>query len=297
MSFPAAGPAATTPPSPLSLSFDAIGVPWQIDAQGVFPDLAQHAVRQRMARFDSAWSRFRDDSLVASAARQAGSTRFPPEGEDLFALYRRLYEATDGSVTPFVGDRLASLGYGPVRAAAAEAPPNWDAVARVEGSTVETRRPITIDIGAAGKGLLVDLVGDILADLGAASSVVDASGDLRVRGADEPVRVALEHPYDPSRAVGVVELADSALCASAGNRRTWGDGLHHVLDGRTGQPVRTTVATWAVADTAMLADGAATALFFLSPAEVLERFGAHGIRMTSDGIIKRTRSFPGTVFA
>ncbi|MGZ3089125.1 FAD:protein FMN transferase, partial [Pseudomonas aeruginosa] len=57
--------------------------------------------------------------------------------------------------------------------------------------------------------------------------VVDGSGDLAVRGT--PVRVGLEHPYDPARAIGVVEVRGAALCASAVTRRAWGDGLHHVL--------------------------------------------------------------------
>ena len=35
-----------------------------------------------------------------------------------------------------------------------------------------------------------------------------------------------------------------AIAASAANRRAWGDGLHHVLDAVTGEPVRGVVATW-----------------------------------------------------
>lgn len=294
---------ATEYPSPsavlsaIDLSFDAIGVPWRVEAFHLLSPGAEHAVRERIARFDQVWSRFRDDSVVALAARSAGTTRFPDEADRLFALYRELYDATDGAVTPFVGDTLATLGYGPVAAASAETPPAWDDVVHVDGSTVHTMSPITIDIGAAGKGLLVDLVGDVLDQHGAGSSIVDASGDLRIRRAAQPVRIALEHPRDPRRAIGLVEISEGAVCASADNRRTWGDGLHHILDGRSGRPVHDVVATWAVADTAMLADGAATALFFLSPSELWERFGVHGVRMTGDGMIERTLAFPGTVFS
>ncbi|MBO1902070.1 FAD:protein FMN transferase [Leucobacter weissii] len=282
----------------IDLSFDAIGVPWRVEAWGPLAPGAGSAVRDRIDRFDRAWSRFRDDSLVAEASREAGRTEFPAEGRRLFALYRALYEATEGAVTPFVGDALAALGYGPAGADGPGAPPPWERVARIDGSAVDTSAPVTIDVGAAGKGLLVDLVGDVLAEAGATASVVDASGDLRIRGsAGQPVRIALEHPYNTRRAIGVVEVSEGAVCASAGNRRTWGDGLHHVLDGRSGRPVRTVVATWALAEEAMLADGAATALFFLSPAELLERFGVHGARMSSDGLVERTSAFPGEVFA
>ncbi|MFT3944608.1 MAG: FAD:protein FMN transferase [Ancrocorticia sp.] len=290
-------PSPSAVSSALDLHFDAIGVPWRVEAFPLLAPGGEHAVRERIARFDRVWSRFRDDSLVALAAGSAGTTRFPDEAERLFALYRALYEATAGGVTPFVGDTLAALGYGPAATLPALTPPAWEEVAQVNGSTVTTTRPVTIDIGAAGKGLLVDLVGDVLDGLGAGSSIVDASGDLRIRRAAEPVRIALEHPRDPRRAVGLVEISEGAICASADNRRTWGNGLHHILDGRSGQPVHDVVATWALADTAMLADGAATALFFLSPSELWERFGVHGVRMTSDGMIERTLAFPGKVFA
>ena len=91
--------------------------------------------------------------------------------------------------------------------------------------------------------------------------MVDASGDLRVRGAASE-RIALEHPADPTKAIGVVELRDGALCASASNRRAWGDGLHHVIDAVTGLPTAAVIATWALAPDALHADGLATALFF-----------------------------------
>ena len=115
--------------------------------------------------------------------------------------------------------------------------------------------------GAAGKGYLIDLVSGVLAEQGYPEHVIDASGDLLARG-EVRMRVALEHPRDPKKAIGVVELHDGALAASASNRRAWGDGLHHVLDAVTGEPTGSVLATWALADSAMLADGAATALFF-----------------------------------
>lgn len=123
----------------------------------------------------------------------------------------------------------------------------------------------------------MDRVAALLPD----ATTVDASGDILVRGA--PQRIALEHPHDARRAIGVVTVADEALCASAANRRAWGDGLHHVLDARTGEPVRTVVATWAIARTAMLADAAATALFFEGGERFAHAHDVHWVRMLTDG--------------
>jgi thiamine biosynthesis lipoprotein len=124
---------------------------------------------------------------------------------------------------------------------------------------------------------------------------VDAGGDLRHHG-DQPVRVGLEHPLDPTRVVGVVELHGNALCASAVNRRAWSDGLHHILDARTGVPVDDVLATWVIADDAMLADGIATALFLTDAQRMnhTDRFAY--VRMLSDRI-ESSPGFSGELFA
>ena len=281
------------------LVFDAIGTRWQIDsADPLAPELAR-AIDDRVAAFDQTWSRFRSDSIVADIARTAGSRDLGEDAPPLFALYARLADATDGAVTPFVGDALNHLGYDAAYSlrendGARSGAPAWADVARLDGTVLHTTAPVTIDIGAAGKGYLVGLVTDLLIAAGHRWFTVDASGDIAHRG--EPIRVALEHPYDPARAIGVVTLTGGALCASATNRRAWGAGLHHILDGRTGSPVDTVVATWALAADTATADGVATALFFTPPARLATLFGAEGVRVFTDGRIERSPGFPGELF-
>jgi thiamine biosynthesis lipoprotein len=124
---------------------------------------------------------------------------------------------------------------------------------------------------------------------------IDASGDL-LNSSRAPVEVALEHPYDSSRAIGTLPLGAGALCASAANRRVWGDGLHHVLDGTTGAPVRTVVASWAMAGTAMLADALATALFFVEGTRLREEFEFSWLTVSSDGHAEYSADFEGALF-
>jgi thiamine biosynthesis lipoprotein len=165
---------------------------------------------------------------------------------------------------------------------------SWD------GAALEVARPVTVDVGAAGKGYLVDLVSDLLVDAGIGEHIVDASGDLRTRGV--PMRIALEHPLDPSKAVGIAELVEGAFCASATTRRAWGDGLHHVLDAITGLPTERVLATWVLAPTALVADGLATALFFDPAAEFVSRSATAYARMSSDGTLDASTDFPGELF-
>ncbi|MDF2492768.1 MAG: hypothetical protein K0Q58_1346, partial [Microbacterium sp.] len=172
-------------------------------------------------------------------------------------------------------------GYSFVDRGPRAAPPDWTRLLRWEDGSIALSGEATIDVGALGKGRLVDLVLAVVAPHVDGAVVVDASGDLAVRGG--PERVGLEHPYDPTRAIGVATVTDAALAASAVNRRAWGEGLHHVLDARTGVPVRRIAATWTVASDAMHADAAATALFFDGGPELAAAWDVDWVRMTTDG--------------
>jgi thiamine biosynthesis lipoprotein len=249
-------------------------------------------------RYDRTWSRFREDSLVTRVARTAGSHEFPEDAPALFALYRELYEATDGALSPLVGRALEQWGYDraySLRPNAVVAPvPRWEDAISWDGHRLTTLAPVVVDVGAAGKGQLVDLLSDILTEAGVADHSVDGSGDLRHHGTT-PLRVALEHPLDTSRAIGVATLSDGALCASASNRRAW-PGAHHILDALTGTPVREVVASWAIAPTALVADGLATALFVGEPARLAERFEFEWVRMFADGRVEASTGFDGEMF-
>ncbi len=110
------------------------------------------------------------------------------------------------------------------------------------------------------------------------------------------IRVALEHPADPTKAIGVVNLGDGAICASASNRRAWGDGLHHVIDATTGLPTSTVIATWAIAPTALVADGVATALFFADSQRLAAEFGVRFVRVFSTGRVEFSPDLDGEMF-
>lgn len=281
-------------------TFEAIGTSWAIETAHPLSPIAREAVTAVIADFDREWSRFRDDSPVSMlAAGTVASIDAPADTDAMLSLYDELDAATAGAVNPLVGDGLARLGYDArlsltPRGAATPAP-SWRDTVTWGSGTLSVATPAMIDVGALGKGRLVDLVLDALGAHVVGDVVVDGSGDLAVRGA--PVRVGLEHPYDPTRAIGVVTVRDQALCASAITRRAWGEGLHHVLDARTGAPVRAYAATWAISDTAMRADALATALFFDGGPELAASWHAHWVRMRTDGRVEWSPGFGGEVFS
>ncbi|MFI6027942.1 FAD:protein FMN transferase [Amycolatopsis magusensis] len=289
-------------------SFDAIGTRWEIETPRPLAADVHREVLDRIQRFDLTYSRFRANSLVSriAAAENGGRFEFPADAVGLFGLYDRFAAATSGAVDPLVGRDLELLGYDSGYSLVPAAPAvwqrerargraRWTADVIRDGTTLITRRPVVIDVGAVGKGYLVDLVSEILRSAGVDSFVVDAGGDLRHAG-DSGIRVGLEHPTETGLVAGVAELRNHALCASAVNRRAWGPGLHHVVDGRTGLPVDEVIATWVLADEAAIADGLATALFFTGAVRLAESFEFAHARMFADGRAEMSAGFDGELF-
>ena len=274
-------------PSGASWRFEAIGTAWEIvTAEPLGPE-PRSAVSALIERFDGEWSRFREDSLVSRLAA-GGALPAPADAAPMLDAFVALSAATEGAVNPLVGASLESLGYDAGYSlrpgAPVAAPGDWTRRLAWHGGTLALDGPGVIDVGALGKGRLVDLVHAVVGAAVTGDVVVDAGGDLAIRGTAQ--RIGLEHPFDPRRAIGVWEVADAALCASAVNRRAWGDGLHHVLDARTGMPVRTIAATWAVAPDAMRADAIATALFFDGGPRLAHDWAVEWVRMTTDGRVE-----------
>ncbi len=277
--------------------FDAIGTRWEIETESPLSETVRARVSAVIDSFDRAWSRFRADSLVGSLAGNGGEVPAPADAVVMLDAYRELSDATDGAVNPLVGVSLSALGYDAaislVAGARRPAPADWTRILSWSDARLSVRSPTQIDVGALGKGRLVDLVLTELAGV-PGSVTVDASGDIAVRG--DEVRIGLEHPFDQTKAIGVASIRDQALCASAINRRAWGDGLHHVLDARTGAPVRTWAATWAIAPDAMQADAVATALFFDGGSELAARWGVDWVRMSTAGLAERSPNCPVELF-
>ncbi|HSN37799.1 MAG TPA: FAD:protein FMN transferase, partial [Arthrobacter sp.] len=228
-----------------AFSFDGIGTRWEITTPFPLSGALRGRLLATVGDYDAAWSRFRPDSVIAAASRQPGRYVLPAGAADLGPLYETLYRLSGGAMTPLIGGSLEQLGYDATYSLRPGGPPvpapAWGGVLDWQGRVLTTRAPVVIDVGAAGKGQLADLLSTELRAGGVAEHFIDASGDL-VNAGSLPVDVGLEHPYDRTRAIGIVSLGAGALCASAANRRAWGDGLHHVLDGTTGAPVRTVVA-------------------------------------------------------
>lgn len=286
-----------------SFSFEAIGTHWSIDLYDPLPDVdsksLNHQLRQRVSVFDSAFSRFRNDSLVSRMATSSGIYKLSEEGMMMLKLYRRLYELTDGRFTPLIGRTLEEAGYDALytlKEGTLNHPPRWEDVLRLTDDFLEIKKPVLLDFGAIGKGLLIDQIAAFFKRIGCYVFCIDASGDILYRNTNGiPLRVGLEHPEHRDKVIGTTELLNESIAASAGNRRKWGN-MHHLLDPVTLKPANTILASWIIADSAMLADALATAVFFCDPEKLKNTFRFSYAIVYPDYSIRKSDDFPGELY-
>ncbi len=283
--------------------FDAIGTHWCVDiledVDGVRAERLAMKIHDRIDAFDKAYSRFRADSLVTQMSKNIGTFLLPSDATPMMELYRKLYDATNGMVTPLIGNALSDAGYDAEYSLVPKpmtALKPWDSVMRFTDPILTLSEPALLDFGAAGKGYLIDIVSDILRTDGIESFCVDAGGDMCYRSAaGETMRVGLENPVDTSQAVGVASILNKSICGSAGNRRAWGE-FHHILDPGTLTSPKHILAVWVVADTTMLADGLTTALMFVAPNILQKEFNFEYAILHADFSITASTNFPGEFF-
>jgi thiamine biosynthesis lipoprotein len=282
--------------------FEAIGTHWQIDIyEALEPSRAaalQESILERIAVFDAHYSRFRSDSLVTNMSHTAGVYTLPEDAKLLFDLYQDLYTRTNGLLTPLIGNLIADAGYDAVytlvQTKELTAPLAWDEAVHYVHPTLTIKQPVLIDVGAAGKGYLIDIVGELMEAEGVMQYCIDAGGDIRYRGS-EAIRVGLENPFNTSEVVGVYALHNKSLCGSAGTRRAWG-AHNHIFNPSTQESVTDIVATWVVTESTRVADALATCLFLVPASTLADAYNFEYLLIRSDGSFEKSNNFLGEVF-
>ncbi|HET9098492.1 MAG TPA: FAD:protein FMN transferase [Candidatus Saccharimonadales bacterium] len=284
-------------------SFVGIGTSWKVviydDMDIEAFNLVKEKVKKRVEDFDQNYSRFKGNSLIGLIAKKAGTYPMPEDFNKLYSFYKKMYKITNGQVTPLIGQTIADLGYdanysfkekhqlNPV--------PEWEEVMDFDGSNLKVKRPVLLDFGAAGKGYLVDEVALVLNNLGVNAYCIDASGDILYENPKRQISIGLEDPVDPNLAIGVVEINSGSVCGSAINRRKWLNH-NHIIEPISQKSVTDKVATWALAKSAMLADGLATSLFFVEPLVLKRHFSFEYVTLDKEHIADYSPYFNDKLF-
>ena len=156
---------------------------------------------------------------------------------------------------------------------------------------------VELDFGGVAKGLAVDRAYDAalsaLAEGGCpdAGLLVNLGGNIRARGRPRPGSdgwtVAIRDPFQPlgRGSVGTLLLTNGLATATSGSYERFieigGERFSHIIDPRTGRPVRGVAQATVLAPTAAEADALSTAFFVLgaaAPKALYDAFPAAEVR-------------------
>lgn len=285
----------------VKFEFEAIGTHWVIDITKELSSEEEafllEKIMSRISEFDLAYSRFRQDSLVMKMSRESGEFTLPEDADKMISLYKKMYDATEGSVTPLIGQTLVEAGYDEkysLKQRELTKVLRWENVIEWNEPKLKMKQPAILDFGAGGKGYLVDIVSEILEDNNISSYCVDAGGDMRHRG-EKALRVGLEHPEDTTKVIGVSLVQNKSICGSAGNRRAWGD-FHHIISPETLSSPRHIIAVWVIAENTLVADLLTTGLFFKDPEKLLNDFDFEYLILRPDYSVEKSANFSAELF-
>ncbi len=246
-------------------------------------DQAEEAMGQAFGEIDrltGILNRF-DSATALAALNHEGVLRdVPPELETVFQrslLYHRLSRGTfDITVKPLVDLYKESFARGPERRP--EGRKLEEALSLVgaeklefHGGTIRFRQPgMGITLDGIAKGYVVDCAAALLSRAGISNFLVNAGGDIRVKGSREDGkawRVAVQDPQKRGRYPDVLELVEGAI-ATSGNYEIYYDRekmFHHIVDPRNGFSPMLSESVSVLAQTAMDADALSTSVFVMNP--------------------------------
>jgi thiamine biosynthesis lipoprotein len=251
------------------------------------PDEAVIAARDLLLVWHAAFSRFKPESELSRLNRDAGRSVAVSAIMARFAqAVVDAAQATGGLVDATMLDAIEELGYtterfrgslalplalalAPARQPARAHPDRrWrDIEVDFDSSTVTRPPGVRLDGGGIVKGLLADVVGEMLQEHH--SFLVDCEGDLRVGGSGGLRHSVVVAAPLSQRVLHEFRLADGAVATTSIAKRSWMERLkpaHHLLDPATGLPAYTgIVQATALAPTALEAEALAKAALLSGP--------------------------------
>jgi thiamine biosynthesis lipoprotein len=215
--------------------FDALGGECELFGIDVDSD-ALAAAEAWIHRMHDRLTRFSEDSELSRLNAAAGS--WVRVSDELAALLReslRAYEVSDGLVHAATLEALRAAGYtrdfslgGTPTTPAPKPPRPLPELLEIRGPEARLAKGAALDLGGIAKGWLADR----LVERMGANCLANLCGDLMARGGGET-----GEGWPIGFGEKTVLLKDMAAATSGTTKRSWGPGLHHLIDPRTSRPV------------------------------------------------------------
>lgn len=208
---------------------------------------------------DKEWSRFQTDNELyrLNNLKIGEEMTLTPPLFDILQKAEHYRKSTGGLFSPYLYPQLQFHGYRkpfPFQKAQTSnysmpelyhketAPFEFDSL------TFSVRRVETgkVDLGGIGKGYAVQAAAQWLKEIGhARTGIVDGGGDITVwSGGSKEWIIGVAHPFFKEREIAQYRLKNGSIATSNTVYRSWKQGDQqktHILDGRTGMPVKTSL--------------------------------------------------------
>ncbi len=224
-------------------------------------------------RLESRYSRYKDDSFLSEinrAAAAGGSIEVDAETAGLLNYALACYEQSGGlfDITSGLLRQVWRFDQGKLpEAAQVEAlleRIGWDKVAWKPPRLAFRVPGMELDLGGVVKEYAVDRAAALCREMGVHSGIVNLGGDIKIVGprADgTPWRIGIRHPRQHSGVLDTIALHEGAVASSGDYERciVLGDERYgHVLNPKTGWPVRHMAAVTVVGEFCVVAGSAST---------------------------------------
>jgi thiamine biosynthesis lipoprotein len=257
-------------------SFKAMGSPCVLhlyaEEAGAAGEVARAATRE-VLRLERKYSRYRDDSITAAINASAGRQEGGEVDEETASLldyadtaWRQsdgLFDITAGVLRrawDFKSGRLPS----PSEVEAARGLVGWERVRWERPGIALPEAGMELDFGGFVKEYAADRVAELCRSRGLRHGLVDLGGDLAVVGPHpdgSPWIAGVRDPRQPQRALASLRLSSGGLASSGDYERCMvvdGKRYGHILNPKTGWPVRGLSSVSVAASHCLLAGSACT---------------------------------------
>jgi thiamine biosynthesis lipoprotein len=248
--------------------FKAMGSPCELRLYGERAERAARAAHDQVSRLEAKFSRYREDSLASRINASAGDlagVEVDSETARLLDYAATAWRESGGrfDVTSGILRRAWNFKSGrvPGRAEVSALLPlvGWDKLAWRAPRLVLPLRGMEIDFGGYVKEYAADLAAAKCRELGVRHGLIDLGGDLAAIGPHpdgRPWRIGVRDPRAPERALLQLALTRGGVATSGDYERCMVvDGVRygHILDPRSGWPVRGLASVTVTADACLVA--------------------------------------------
>lgn len=284
---------------PFAFRYESMGTHWEVSIWDELSPERGKTLRDTIVSwsrdFDNTYSRFIATSFVSHLSTQTGMVQVPPDFIPILRMYLSMFHLSGKKVTPLVGTTLSDMGYDKEyslheKQVIHPVPDLENVVEICDDSHIKIKEPVLFDFGALGKGYFVDKIARLLSEKNIKRFLVNGSGDIAYRGNGIPINTGLEHPKDPKKVIGTLEITHGSVCSSGSNRRSWGNH-HHIIDPQSLQSTTEILSTWVWASSATIADALATALFLTPPEQYRDHFDFEYLILNKEMRVKRSQGF------